>query len=208
MKPLKKIIYFLSIVSLLITSSSAYPYGYGTAGEDPLIIMFKKVISELKKPEKNWDDIGKIVVEIKAPIASMEAFFKLKIYSKFEKSVSDKDAKSLVNNTVNLIYLSMMEKFELIKQNEFKDYDFAKGRLALNDKYYKEIFKGNVIKYDSENGTSYNDAILKALQDIQGTIGKPAKFGIGGEPPHIDDYNKMYNEIKSNLKKAFPFLEG
>jgi len=208
MKKQRFFVGFLLVALIVMFSTPAFPYGYGTAGEDPLITMFKEIVTEAKKKEKDWGLISNIVEDSKTPISNLDEFFKTSLYSKFEGAVSDKDLKSLINATVNLVYLSMMEKFELVKQKGFKDYSFSKGRLALNDKYYREIFKGNVVKYDKKNGTSLNDSILKNLADIQGTVGKPGKFGMEGEPAHPDDYDRMYNEIKSNLKTVFPFFEG
>ena len=208
MKPNKFFALLVVVITLLFLKGQAFSYGYGTAGEDPLISMFKDVVSEAKKKDKDWDSIKKIVGEYKQPISNLDNYFNLKLYNKFENAVNTKDLKELINTTVNLVYLSMLEKFELIRQKEFKDHAFSKGRLALNDKYYREIFKGNVIKYDEKNGTSLNATILKLFEDMYGTIGKPGKFGMGEEPPHPDDYDRIFKEIKSALKTVFPSFEG
>jgi len=208
MKNKRLLITLLVLITIISLNVSAFPYGYGAAGEDPLIVMFNDVIKEVKRDEKDWDKLKSIIENSKAPILNLDSFFNVKIYKKLEKALEEKDLKTVITGSVNVVYLSMMEKFELIKQKEFKDYDFCKGRLALNDKYYREIFRGNVIKYDKKNGTNINDTILNLLQKIPGTIGKPGKFGMGEEAAHPDDYDEIYKEIKSNLKVVFPGFEG
>lgn len=199
---------FLAVLLLLVTSDHAFSYGYGTAGEDPLITMFKEIVVEAKQEEKDWGIILNIVEDAKKPIENLDDFFGTKLYKKFSNAIETKDINLLISATVNLVYLSMMEKFELVKNKGFKDYNFSKGRLALNDKYYREIFKGNVVKYDMKHGTGLNDKIVKDLSEIQATIGKPGKFGMKGEPAHPDDYDRLYKSIKKNLKTVFTFFEG
>jgi hypothetical protein len=199
---------FLILVVLMTATTPAFPYGYGTAGEDPLISMLKEIIVEAKKKEPSWETLKEIIDDSKEPIVNLDKFFKTKLNDKFQAALKGKDIKGVISSTVNLIYLSMMEKFELIKRQEFKDYAFAKGRLNLNDKFYRDVFRANVKKYDEKNGTNINDTILKALTDIKGTIGKPGKFGMKGEPPHPDDFDRMFKNIRDNLKTVFPDFEG
>ncbi|MFC1855664.1 hypothetical protein ACFL2A_03890 [Thermodesulfobacteriota bacterium] len=208
MKTNKIITGMVTFLLLFVLASPSFPYGYGTAGDDPLITMFKKVIKEAKKKDKDWDKLKEIIKDSKVPIVNLDKYFSVNLYAKFDKSLEDKSLKDLINSTVNLVFLSMMEKFDLIQKKEFKDYDFSKGRLALNDKYYREIFKGNVAKYDKKNGTNINETIMKSFQSIQDTIGKPAKFGVGGEAPNPDKYAAEYGTIKKSLKTVFPSFEG
>ena len=102
MKSCKLLASLLVVAFILINSSFAFSYGYGTAGEDPLITMFKKIVTEAKKPEKSWTKISEVIEEYKEPISNMDAFFKVSLYPKFEKSISDKDVKSLIGTTAQV----------------------------------------------------------------------------------------------------------
>lgn len=198
---------FVTVI-ILISSNSAFSYGYGELGDDPLIEMFKKIVTEAKKPDKDWGVIAGIINDAKKPIETLDIFFGTKLTAKFDQAIKDQDLSGLIKYSANLVFLSMMEKYELILRDNFSDYTFAKGRLGICDKYYKEIFKGNVMKYDEKNGTNLNGTIMTNLQDIGNTIGKPAKFGVGQVPPQSDQYKEMYRNIKSNILIAFPYFEG
>ncbi len=208
MKAKKAALCVFIIITILSFHGFAFSYGYGELGEDPLIRMFKDIVKEAKKKEKNWDNIAKLVHNSGHPIKTLDDFFKLNLSAKFEKALQDKNLQLLIKSGANLVFLSMMEKYELILRDDFKDFNFAKGRLALCEKYYKEIFQNNVLKSDRKNGTNLNEKITKSLKDIQSTIGKSAKFGMGGIPPSRKQYEELYKAIKNNILTVFPYFES
>jgi hypothetical protein len=198
---------FVAII-VLISADTAFSYGYGDRGEDPLIIMFKKVVREAKRSEKDWKAIVEIINEVNTPIGTLDREFETNLRAKFDQAIKDQDLPGLIKYSANLVFLSMMQKYDLILRDDFRDITLSKGRISMGKAFYDAIFKGNVMKYDKKNGTKLNETITKNMQSIQRTIGAPAVFGLGGDSPQPERFKKMYNEIKSSLLTAFPYFEG
>ncbi len=212
---------FFSILIIFSFAADAFSYGY-TEKQDPLISMFHSIITEakiMKKKKKkgitdfenNWKRLRNIVEDdnVMQPIKNLDRFSHTDLYSDFNAHLDSKDLGKLIATTVNLVFLSMMEKYEITLNENFENYRFAKSRLTLNHEYYVEIFEGNVKKYDAKHKTNINSTILKHLSEIPGTMGKPSKVaGLGGEPADKALYTKKYKAIQEKLKKVFPFIKG
>ncbi len=190
----------LIIMLLMLTLPSlAFSYGYGdSAADDPVYVAFKKSISAVKT--KNWKKIKKVIrsESVKTPIASMDNHFKgFNLMPEIEKAVADKDYKQTVKLLANLIYLSTIEKFEIMVEKKLEDPVYSKSKLAICKIYYSKVLRGYVAKHDKKNGTSLDKEIIKAFKNL-GSLYK--------DTANVEEFKKNTDVIKNNLNTAFGYF--
>jgi hypothetical protein len=195
LKGMKTMVYFC-VFCLLLSPTAAFSYGYGgVASEDPVLIAFKNSISAVKA--NDWGKVEKIINDVSHTIESMDTFFGYNLLPELKKAIGNKDFKQVVKLLANLIYLSMMEKFEIMVQKELKDKEYTKSKLEICEIYYTGVLRGNVKSYDKKKGTTLADDILKAFERLE---------KLQDDPANLSKFKDTTESIKNNLNKAFDYF--
>ncbi len=184
------------IILILMLPAVAFPYGYsGSAENDPVLNAFRNSISAVKA--NDWEKVTKVIENVSTPIANMDKFFGFNLLPELKSAISDKNFKRVVKLLANLIYLSTIEKFEIMIQKELKDAEYSKSKLEICKIYYTGVLRGNVKSYDKKKGTSLNSEISKAFERLD---------KLYADPTNLEEFKKNTDVIKNNLNKAFGYF--
>jgi len=183
------------LLLLLLLPTMAYPYGYGgSASEDPVLLAFKDSISAVKA--NDWEKVEKVINNVSHTIESMDEYFGFNLLPELKKAVSEKNFKMVVKLLANLIYLSMIEKFEIMAEKKLEA-EYTKGKLEVCKIYYTGVLRGNVKAYDKKNGTSFKDEISKAFNELDELYKDPA---------NLEKFKATTDGIREKLNKAFDYF--
>lgn len=183
------------VLVLMLVPALAYPYGYGSsASDDPVLIAFNDSISAVKG--NDWDKVDKVINDVSYVIGSMDKYFGFDLLPELKKAISEKNFKMVVKLLANLIYLSMIEKFEIMAEKNLEP-EYTKMKLEVCEIYFTNVLKGNVKSYDRKNNTEYSKEITASF----GSLKKLYK-----DPANLDEFKATTDSIREKLNITFDYF--
>lgn len=115
-------------------------YGY-RRGEDPLVRHLRALVAHSR--EGTWDHAATDLEELLPPLRDVKELFGVDLRPELEHAVASKDVSEVLEGSVRLIILAILEKFVSNEREELDDRPRGKERLRIAEEYYTTVLSGN-----------------------------------------------------------------
>lgn len=195
-------------LALTVSTGSARGYGY-TREDDPLLKAFEAAIRAARA-----GDAQAAAAQIPS-VRWQTDELKADVRVDFEPTLrrahgADATEAGIVQAWVNLVYLSLLQKFYWNLQEQIGDYHKARARLEAAQTYYDIALAGNVRRHDEERrardpaAPSRHDDITRRFTAARDALGSPGLFGSGARAPNPVAFRAAVVGIAGHLRAVFP----
>lgn len=197
----------------LLPAAARGLYGYKLA-KDPLLLGAKRIFKALKKKDIKSvrGEVGRLEWQYKELRSPRD--LNIDTTGSMSKALKSGSLKPILKETLDLVYLAMAQKFHWNIKEKLKKHAPARSRLNAAEGYYKEIFAGNVKRYDalqSKKGgkkkpSKVHGEILGEFKTARQALGSLGVLGVGSRPPDLKTFKQSATRIVAKLRVVFPQL--